>query len=475
MKKKIISIMMAAILTASCLTGCGNQKGSTESSGGTEAGAADEEKNEAESAAPENEQSAPEEQSSGSEEPVTLRFAWWGSDSRHEATLAAIEKYTELHPNVTIEGEYQGYDGYQQKLMTQIAGKTEPDLMQLDYVWYPDLAADSSIFVDMAEEASVDLSVYSEDLLRDYCSIDGRTIALPMGLNGFGMMINTSFMEKYGIPVDTEWTWEKVIEEGKRINTENPGDYLFAIESGTSTGGVGPFVMGAYIYSKTGKYWVDDETCSVQASKEELTEAFTIVKELFDNNAAQPLGEASLFTGQMEQNPKWLNGEIGFVIDWSATVDKFKSSIGEENFAVGRPPFAEGGNNQAIRTKPSMVLAVSNRSEHADVAIDFANWMMNDSEAALILGTQRSVPCSQSAFAALQSADLIDADVAEMCEFTNANPAPPTPALESNTEVADIVKDICEQVVYGTLTPETAAEKFLTDIQAKLDTLKVSE
>ena len=50
-----------------------------------------------------------------------LRFVWWGSDARHEATLAAVARYCELYPNVQIDCEYQGYDGYQQKLMTQIA------------------------------------------------------------------------------------------------------------------------------------------------------------------------------------------------------------------------------------------------------------------------------------------------------------------------------------------------------------------
>ena len=45
-------------------------------------------------------------------EQVTLRFAWWGGDSRHTATLEAIAAYEKQNPNVKIEAEYQGYDGY---------------------------------------------------------------------------------------------------------------------------------------------------------------------------------------------------------------------------------------------------------------------------------------------------------------------------------------------------------------------------
>ena len=47
--------------------------------------------------------------------------------------------------------------------------------------------------------------------------------------------------------------------------------------------------------------------------------------------------------------------------------------------------------------------------------------------------------------------------------------------IDANNVVSDIVKDICEQVVYGTLTPEEAADKCLEDVQSKSDTLKASE
>lgn len=47
--------------------------------------------------------------------------------------------------------------------------------------------------------------------------------------------------------------------------------------------------------------------------------------------------------------------------------------------------------------------------------------------------------------------------------------------IDANNVVSDIVKDICEQVTYGTLTPEEAADKFLEDVQSKSDTLKASE
>lgn len=403
---------------------------------------------------------------------VTLRFSWWGSDPRHEATLKAIARYQELYPNVRIEGEYQGYSGYQQKLMTQIAGRTEPDLIQLDHAWNPDLSTQGDVFLDLAQQKNVDLTQYPASVLDEFCTINGKIISIPMGTNGFGAMINKNFFAKHDIPVDIVWTWEKMIEIGAKINKSNREDYLFAIESGTSTGGLGPFVLGAYIYNLTGKYWADDATYTIQTSRADLVKAFTILKELYTSGTAQPLGDASLFTGQMEQNPKWLNGQIGFTVDWSGTIGKYKSAVGAESFTVGMPPFVEGGNNRKIASKPSMELALSARTAHPDIATHFANWLFNDPEAVAIMGTQRSIPANQTAFTLLNEANAIDPDVALMCELTATAPASPVPSIQNNNEVADIIKDICEQVVYGRMTPSTAADVFLSSVQAKLTTLQ---
>ncbi|MDR1470069.1 MAG: ABC transporter substrate-binding protein [Spirochaetaceae bacterium] len=404
---------------------------------------------------------------SGGQKPVTMRFVWWGSDVRHQATLAAIDRYQELHPNITIEAEYQGYSGYLQKLLTQIAGRSEPDIIQLDYIWFPDLATRGDLFVDLAAQKAIDVSPYETSFLSEYCSINGALISLPMGSNGFGININKTFYAKHNISLDTVWTWEKIIETGGKIHRTNPREYLFTTDS------LKDFILIAYIYSKTGKYLIDDTTGTIQVSRKDLVDGFTIVKQLFESGAVQPLGEGKLFTSQMEQNPKWTNNEIGFILGWSGNIGKYKAALKGENFAVGKPPFAEGG-NRLIPVKPGMVLGISNRSPNIEAAAHFANWLLNDPEAVKILKDSRSVPTNRKAFEILSSANIIDRDIAAMVAFSNASPAASPPLLQSNAELADIIEGIGEQVAFGVLTPEAAADKFLADVQAKLNMLKTS-
>ncbi|MGG1513857.1 extracellular solute-binding protein [Paenibacillus oryzisoli] len=403
--------------------------------------------------------------------PVTLRFSWWGSDVRHKATLAAIDAYTKLNPNVKIEGEYQGYDGYQQKIMTQIAGGSAPDIMQLDYPWLSDLAAQGDIFMDLSKESAIDLTQFPKKILDEYDSVNGKLVSLPMGTNGFGTMINKAFFDKNGLDTKTQWTWEKLIEEGEKLNQKSKNQFLFAIEPGTTTGGLGEFVLNEYLYSKNGTYWVSNDP-AIKASKEDIAQGLTVMKKLFDSGAAQPLGDAALFSGKMEQNPKWVNAEMGMTLDWSSTVGKYKAAAGDGKFAVGMPIFAKDGKAQAVKTKPSMIVSVNKKSANAQEAVKFVNWLLNSKDASLILLDTRSVPTSESAKQALVEANKIDPDIAKMVDSALKNPASSPPTVQNNPEVADIIRDVCEKVVYGNLTPDKGAEQLMQRVQEKFKDIK---
>jgi oligogalacturonide transport system substrate-binding protein len=287
-----------------------------------------------------------------------------------------------------------------------------------------------------------------------------------MGSNGFGLMTSTEFLRKYNIPLDIEWTWEKMLEEGARIHKTNASDYLTAFDSGSIFG----FIISPYLYSKLGYYWVDEKTNTISYTKRELTDGFAFVRELYEQGAIQPIGEVNLFAGQANQNPKLANGQLGCVFSWSA-IEPYRE-IWKEKMTVLKPPYTANGKNKSISYKVTMLLAISKRSPNAAVAVEFANWLMDDPEAVKILGTTRSVPANSSALKVLTDAGTIDPEVAKMVAFTAADARPMTPLIETNSEVSDILRNICEQVVFGRLSPEAAADKFLVDVKAKIDSMR---
>lgn len=86
-----------------------------------------------------------------------LRMSWWGGESRHVATQKAIAACGEKYGH-TIKGEFTGFDGYLEKLTTQMAGKTEADIVQVNWPWLPLFSKNGEGFADLRQLKPLDLS-----------------------------------------------------------------------------------------------------------------------------------------------------------------------------------------------------------------------------------------------------------------------------------------------------------------------------
>ena len=80
---------------------------------------------------------------------ITIKFTWWGNQSRHDYTQKILDKYTELHPNVKFEAIPAGWDGYFDKLSTQAASGSMPDIVQMDYLYLMQTTIQLQIFSHM--------------------------------------------------------------------------------------------------------------------------------------------------------------------------------------------------------------------------------------------------------------------------------------------------------------------------------------
>lgn len=90
------------------------------------------------------------------QEPVSIRFSWWGGESRHEATKAAVDAFMKEYPWITVECEYGSFDGgWQDKVATQLAGGTAPDLLQINWNWLYQYSNDGSKFVDLNDYSDI--------------------------------------------------------------------------------------------------------------------------------------------------------------------------------------------------------------------------------------------------------------------------------------------------------------------------------
>ena len=119
---------------------------------------------------------------SGAVHAADLRMSWWGGDSRHVATQKALELCGAKHGH-TVKGEFTGFDGYLEKLTTQMAGGTEADIIQVNWPWLPLFSKKGTGFADLRTLPAIDLTQWTEADLASG-SMVGVLQGLPVSTTG---------------------------------------------------------------------------------------------------------------------------------------------------------------------------------------------------------------------------------------------------------------------------------------------------
>ena len=97
---------------------------------------------------------------------------------------AALDKYTELNPGVTLDGQFSEWGDYWNKLATASAGNSLPDVVQMDYA-YLDQYAKNNLLLDLTpyvEDGTLNLDDANADVLNSG-KVDGKLYAVPIGIN----------------------------------------------------------------------------------------------------------------------------------------------------------------------------------------------------------------------------------------------------------------------------------------------------
>jgi oligogalacturonide transport system substrate-binding protein len=400
---------------------------------------------------------------------TTLRFMWWGGESRHKATLDALQLYMKQNPNVKINGEYGGFDGYQQKLLTQLAGGTAADIIQIDQPWVVDLMSQGDLFVNLNSVKEIKLAGFDPNFLKKQCTWKRKLIGLPTGLNGLTYVANADFLARHQISPNFKWDWDNLLEIGSKIHRENKNDYLLVIGGDQIR-----MMIKMYIKQHTGaSQWINDNF-TPGFDKKSLTAALVYYQKLLQGGVVPPMEELILFEAKMETNPKWSTGEIGISQDWVSTISRYYLN-NKVKLNVMLTPLKKGSKNTGIVVRPSQLLVINKKSSNIKEAAKFVNWFFNNAEASLTLKTERGIPPTKVGLETLEKNKLLDPNIVKGLNLVVKNAGSPENALSNNKELLNIFTDYIQKVGFGKLDPKEAAEQMLKDIQAKLAELKAQK
>jgi oligogalacturonide transport system substrate-binding protein len=397
----------------------------------------------------------------GTAQAADLRMSWWGGDSRHVATQAALEACGAKHGH-TIAAEFTGFDGYLEKLTTQMAGGTEADIIQVNWPWLPLFSINGTGFADLRQFPALDLAQFADTQL-DAGSMNGVLQGIPVSTTGRVFFYNKSTFDRAGLALPQ--TWDDLIAAAAVMREKLGPDYRpFNAVKETAV-----LLTSLAVAQKTGRDLIDPATNRVAWSVEELAAGIDFYGQLVEAGVVQSQPqEAAEGNVNLFEKPAWADGRIGGTYEWDSTYAKVADPLGEQELVPAPIPVFADAVTQGVYRKPSMVFSISRNSANPEAAAQILNCLLNEPEGIAALGDTRGLPASQVAASWLIEQGKVNPNVKAANDLVMAASGPTVSPLNEHPGVRSVFLDTLEQYAYGQLDSRAAAEQIIAGVNDTL-------
>ena len=410
--------------------------------------------------------SAPEGNSSVGDVKAEMRMIWWGSQTRHDYTQAAIKVFEEKYPNITITPEFLSWDGYWERCAAMGASKNLPDLMQQDYKYITAYARNNQL-VDLqpyVDSGILDLSDVAESAYSPGI-VDGKLVAINLGMNTYCVLIDKEMFEKAGIDLPTDtWTIAQYEEICQKLLDKK--DEL-GIKFADSVGGF-EIESLCYAFREKDLYFFNQDGSESfgwdkDTGKQIILDHMKREKEWQDKGFIAPSAVRTEQNGTSVESNALVRGESAmFSYIWSNQAKAVTTAAGKNYYIVAYPNTTE---KKMQYMKPSQFLSVTSDSKFPEQAALFVSEFTNNIDMNMELKAERGVPIAakvREALGATYEADSIDKQVFDyvgrMSDIANTIWKPEPSSLGAiNTLRQNMLLEILEGG-----DPDAAFEKFYT-------------
>lgn len=384
MKKKLLSVLLAAAMLASVLAGCG----SAGETAATEA-PAEEEAPAAEEAAPAEEvaeEAAPEETAAADGEAITLKWAIWDKDLVPYWTMLK-DVYEAENSNVTIELTDLGSADYQTVLATELSGSgSEFDVVTIkDMPGYSTLVSKNTLepLNSYIETAGTDLTQFGG--VDSQISVDGSLYELPFRNDFWVVFYNKDIFDAAGVDYPTnDMTFEQYDALAREVADPTYGSQIYGTHYHTWRSAVQLFGV------------LDGKHSILDGEYEFFKPYYEMVLKEEDDQICR--NYADLSAEGLHYNAAFSGGDVAMINMGSWFISTLMANIksGEfdaslcGNWGMVKYPHAEGvepGSTLGTITG----LAVTSASDQKQAAFDFINWV-SGAEGAKVMAESGSFP-----------------------------------------------------------------------------------
>jgi multiple sugar transport system substrate-binding protein len=393
---------------------------------------------------------------------ATLNFAWWTNPVRSTYTSKIIGDYTTAHPAITVSQAPGQWATYWTKLSTQVAGQTEPDIIQMDQAYIAEYGGRGAL-LDMSTVGSIDLTPLKSSLAAG--TLNGKLYGIPTGNNAYGIAANKTLFEKAGVdvPDDKTWTWDDYLDICSKLVKGSGGAFTGTTwQSSDQDLQIWLHQHGQELYTDKGK---------LGFSTGNVTSWFTIIKKLFDaGDAPTPDQFTNDVVASLQQTLFGTNkAALGWT--WSNQITAYQQASGGDVVLLRPPSIAGSANKNGLYYKPSMYWSIGSQTKSAAQAGGLISYFLHSTSAAKLQLAERGVPVNAEVLKVvkplLSSTDQLAVQYLENIK-SEIKWVPPVPPKGTST-MASVIQRHTQDVVFGRATPSAAADAFKTEAQGLID------
>ena len=413
MKKRLISVVLIASMTAAMLAGCnGGKKSATE-------GKTEEAKGET----------------------ITFMAPDWAIPTDEQ--LDAFTRET----GIQVEIAEVGWDDIREKLATAAAAnQSVADVVEVDWSWVGEFYA-----ADWLEPLEVSAEDKADMPTLETFSVDGKVLAMPYANDYRLAYYNTKQFADAGVTEEPQ-TWDDVLEACRKLKSTGTVDYPFAIalnaEEKTST------CLMWLAYTMNGIVWNEDGTLN----KESVLEALQYIKTLVDEELVAPEDKTS---SGMDAYMRICGGTASFLTGPTSFVSRSQneeicSVVGEiEAILV---PGKDGKATQTMALPEA--IGVTKASENKEAAKKFVEWYTSADMQKQLNETNSAIPTRNSVLEELINEGVIQNSGAMLEEAKLIASPFPNGVPSYYAEMSSAMYNAINKMALGQLTAEEAYDEM---------------
>ncbi|TDE88795.1 extracellular solute-binding protein [Occultella glacieicola] len=391
---------------------------------------------------------------------TSLTFTWWGNPVRNENTTNAIAAYLDENPDVSIEAQPGEWASYWDRLATQTAGNTAPDVIQMDMAYISEYGGRGAL-LDL-DEYGLDTSDFLEGT-ADSGVIDGTNYGVNAGINTPLVMVNTALLDQYGIslPDDTTWTWDDWLAMATSITDASAGAVI-----GTSAIISNDAMFSAWLRQQGKELFLEGAQLGFEV--DDVTAWLEFQQKFADAGAMPSASQITEESSVAFDQSMFLTGKTGMAMYWSNQLEAAETASGAELTILRFPSLDGDATTRKAWYKASMLWSASARTENPEAAVAFINWLINSTASGEANLAERGIPANQEVQAHIS--DLLSdpqqrvaAFISEIEPELGDTPIAPPPG---GGQFGALLLRYATEMLFGNSTAAEAASGFYDELTA---------